>query len=69
MGADETRVTNFKQVNNRLEVSAEAWLVQISGPELGKKYVIENPEGGGEFIKVAPRRVPRSIKSIPRPAS
>jgi two-component system cell cycle response regulator len=44
MSADETRVTNFKQVNARLQVETEACLVQIAGPELGKKYVVEGPE-------------------------
>src|SRR5262245_16684427 len=44
MSADETRVTNFKQVNARLQVGTEACLVQIAGPELGKKYVVEGPE-------------------------
>jgi two-component system cell cycle response regulator len=44
MGADETRVTNFKQVNAKLQVSGEACLVQISGPELGKKYPLDGPE-------------------------
>lgn len=44
MGADETRVTSVKVVNARLPVSVEAWLVQISGPQLGKKFVVEGDD-------------------------
>jgi diguanylate cyclase (GGDEF)-like protein len=41
MAADETRVTKISTLNVRSAVNRDCCLVQIHGPELGKKYVLE----------------------------
>ena len=44
MAGQETRVTKISKLKDQLRVSTESCLVQIHGPELGKKYVIEDDE-------------------------
>jgi diguanylate cyclase (GGDEF)-like protein len=44
MAADETRVTKISTINALGTVSRDCCLVQIHGPELGKKYVLEEAE-------------------------
>lgn len=44
MAADETRVTSIKQFSTQMPESVEAWLVQISGPQIGKKFVVEGDD-------------------------
>jgi diguanylate cyclase (GGDEF)-like protein len=44
MAADETRVTKISTLNVRSAVNRDCCLVQIHGPELGKKYVLEEVE-------------------------
>jgi len=43
-GADETRVTKVTAMSGRIQAPGESCLVQIYGPELGKKYQLENDE-------------------------
>lgn len=43
-GGEETRVTKVTGMVNRIQAPGESCLVQIYGPDLGKKYVIEDPE-------------------------
>ncbi len=42
MSGDETRVTKISSLDLRNERSAECCLVQIHGPELGKKYLVDS---------------------------
>ena len=44
MAGDETRVTKISTLNVHAHRSTECCLVQIHGPELGKKYLIEDAE-------------------------
>ncbi len=47
MSGSETRVTKISKLNKPVEVDAEFCLVQLYGPELGKKYRLD--EGEREF--------------------
>lgn len=44
MASDETRVTKVTLLGERLAVDSESCLVQIHGPELGKKYVLQDAQ-------------------------
>ncbi len=44
MGGQETRVTKISKLHERISADTESCLVQIHGPELGKKYVLEEEE-------------------------
>jgi two-component system, cell cycle response regulator len=44
MAGQETRVTKISKLNERVAGSAESCLVQIHGPELGKRYVLDDEE-------------------------
>jgi two-component system, cell cycle response regulator len=44
MAADETRVTKISSLNVRGPTNRDCCLVQIHGPELGKKYVLDETE-------------------------
>ncbi len=44
MGAQETRVTKISNLHERMNAATESCLVQIHGPELGKKYIIDCDE-------------------------
>ncbi|GLW34668.1 FHA domain-containing protein [Actinoplanes regularis] len=45
----------ISRVAGRILAVEDHWLVSNLSPR--STYVVENPEGGGEFIKVAPRRL------------
>jgi diguanylate cyclase (GGDEF)-like protein len=42
--SDETRVTKISKINDKVGAHAESCLVEIHGPQLGKKYVLEEEE-------------------------
>ena len=44
MAGHETRVTTIRRLKDQIKVSGESCLVEIHGPELGKKFVIEGDE-------------------------
>lgn len=44
MPGQETRVTKISKINERVSVNGECCLVEIHGPQLGKKYVLEEDE-------------------------
>lgn len=44
MGGQETRVTKISKIHERLGVPNECCLVEIHGPNLGKKYVLDCDE-------------------------
>src|SRR3954469_2520033 len=44
MGGQETRVTKISKLQDRIPVSTESCLVEIHGPELGRKYILEEEE-------------------------
>lgn len=44
MGGQETRVTKISKLQDRLSVGGESCLVEIHGPSLGKKYVLDEEE-------------------------
>ncbi|MGQ0504798.1 MAG: diguanylate cyclase [Myxococcaceae bacterium] len=44
MGGQETRVTKISKLHERINVDTESCLVQIHGPELGRKYILEEEE-------------------------
>ena len=44
MGAHETRVTKISKLQDRLSVGGESCLVEIHGPELGKKFILNDDE-------------------------
>ena len=44
MGNHETRVTKISKLQDRISVGGESCLVEIHGPELGKKYVLDEEE-------------------------
>src|SRR3954467_59725 len=44
MGGQETRVTKISKLQDRIPVSTESCLVEIHGPELGKKFILEEEE-------------------------
>ena len=44
MSANETRVTSISRMSNRVGSATESCLVQIYGPELGKRYVLDEDE-------------------------
>src|SRR6266851_4937106 len=51
MASQETRVTKISKLNEKLPDSTDCCLVQIHGPELGKRYVLSDEEltiGRGE---------------------
>ena len=44
MSSSETRVTKISKLHERIEVGTESCLVEIHGPELGKRYILEEEE-------------------------
>jgi two-component system cell cycle response regulator len=44
MAGQETRVTKISKINERISGSSDCCLVEIHGPELGRRYVIEEDE-------------------------
>ncbi|HZH04076.1 MAG TPA: GGDEF domain-containing protein [Myxococcaceae bacterium] len=44
MGGQETRVTKISMLSDRIAVDSESCLVQVHGPDLGKKYVLAEEE-------------------------
>jgi diguanylate cyclase (GGDEF)-like protein len=44
MSTSETRVTKISKLNERIDVGAESCLVEIHGPQLGKRYILEEEE-------------------------
>jgi two-component system, cell cycle response regulator len=44
MSGQETRVTKISKLQDNIQVGTESCLVQIHGPELGKKYILEEEE-------------------------
>ena len=44
MGAHETRVTKISKLQDRIAVGGESCLVEIHGPELGKKFILDDEE-------------------------
>ena len=44
MSANETRVTKISKLEERVAANAESCLVQIHGPGLGKRYVLDEDE-------------------------
>src|SRR4051812_16215397 len=44
MSDNATRVTKISRLDERLSVDTESCLVQIHGPDLGKRYVLEEDE-------------------------
>ncbi len=45
MAGQETRVTKITKLRDQLRFDSESCLVQIHGPDLGKKYVIDSDDG------------------------
>ena len=44
MSDQETRVTKISKIQDRILVSGESCLVEIHGPQLGKKYILDEEE-------------------------
>jgi two-component system, cell cycle response regulator len=44
MSGNETRVTKISRLSDRIATSTDSCLVQICGPELGKRYVLDDDE-------------------------
>jgi two-component system, cell cycle response regulator len=44
MGGHETRVTKISKLQERVHANTESCLVEIHGPELGKKFVLDEEE-------------------------
>src|SRR5437764_11756487 len=44
MSGQETRVTKISKINEKIAVNTQSCLVEIHGPQLGKKYVLEEEE-------------------------
>jgi len=44
MGSQETRVTKISKLNQHFSISRESCLVQIHGPTIGKRYVLDVEE-------------------------
>jgi len=44
MSDQETRVTKISKIQDRILVSGESCLVEIHGPQLGKKYILDDEE-------------------------
>jgi diguanylate cyclase (GGDEF)-like protein len=44
MSGQETRVTKISKINEKIAVHTESCLVEIHGPQLGKKYVLTEEE-------------------------
>jgi two-component system cell cycle response regulator len=44
MAGQETRVTKISKLQDRISVSNESCLVTIHGPEIGKKYILDDDE-------------------------
>lgn len=44
MSSQETRVTKISKLNDKIAVDTQSCLVEIHGPELGRKYVLEEEE-------------------------
>ncbi len=44
MSEQETRVTKISKIQDRILVSGESCLVEIHGPQLGKKYILDEEE-------------------------
>jgi len=42
--SEETRVTKISKIQDRILVSGESCLVEIHGPQLGKKYILDEEE-------------------------
>ena len=45
MAGQETRVTKITKLRDQLRLDSESCLVQIHGPDLGKKYIIDTEDG------------------------
>ncbi len=45
MSGQETRVTKITKLRDQLRLDSESCLVEIHGPDLGKKYIIDNDDG------------------------
>jgi two-component system, cell cycle response regulator len=44
MSEQETRVTKISKIQDRIVVGSESCLVEIHGPQLGKKYILDEEE-------------------------
>ena len=44
MASSETRVTKISKLHERVDVGTESCLVEIHGPQLGKRYILEEEE-------------------------
>ena len=44
MGNQETRVTKISKLHDRIAASSESCLVTIHGPEIGKKFILDDEE-------------------------
>jgi len=44
MGEQETRVTKISKLHDRITIGTESCLVEIHGPELGRKYILDEEE-------------------------
>jgi diguanylate cyclase (GGDEF)-like protein len=44
MGGNETRVTKISKLNEKVFSSSESCLVEIAGPQLGKRFVLDEDE-------------------------
>ncbi|MFZ5470178.1 MAG: diguanylate cyclase [Myxococcota bacterium] len=44
MGGQETRVTKISKLQDRITAGGESCLVEIHGPNLGKKYILDDEE-------------------------
>jgi two-component system, cell cycle response regulator len=44
MAGQETRVTKISKIHDRVAAASECCLVQVHGPDLGKKYVLDEEE-------------------------
>ena len=44
MSSSETRVTKISKLHERIDVGTESCLVEIHGPQLGKRYILEEEE-------------------------
>ncbi len=51
MSGNETRVTKISRLSDRIATSNDSCLVQICGPELGKRYVLEDELTIGRDVK------------------
>src|SRR5436853_6225288 len=44
MSEQETRVTKISKLHDRITIGTESCLVEIHGPELGRKYILDEEE-------------------------